>query len=38
MMPSTTMGEVSMVSTISVWKIQAGRRLPTLAVLIWRAG
>ena len=38
MMPLTTIGDVSIESTTSVWKIQAGRRFLTLPTLIWRDG
>jgi hypothetical protein len=38
MIPSTTIGVVSIVSTISVWKIQAGLSFPTLSALICRFG
>jgi hypothetical protein len=38
MTPFTTIGVVSMLSTTSVWKIQAGRSLLTFEVFIWRFG
>jgi hypothetical protein len=36
--PLDTIGVVSIDSTISVWKIQAGRSLPTLLRVICLAG
>ena len=36
--PSTTIGDVSNVSSSSTWRIQAIRSLPTLPVLIWSSG
>jgi hypothetical protein len=38
MTPFTTIGDVSIDSFTSVWKIQAGRSLPTLALVICLAG
>jgi hypothetical protein len=38
MMPSTTIGAVSIDSTTSVWNWNAGRSLATLVVLICVAG
>ena len=37
MTPSTTIGAVSIDSTTSVWKTNAGFSLPTFLVLIWLA-
>ena len=38
MMPSTTIGAVSIDSSTSVWNMNAGRSLPTFLVLICAAG
>jgi hypothetical protein len=37
MMPSTTIGAVSIDSSTSVWNTNAGLSLPTLPALIWLA-
>ena len=38
MMPSTTIGAVSIDSSTSVWNMNAGRSFATLPALIWLPG